>query len=114
MVRLVWLAMIACCLVVYSWSTVELGTRFSNLTYRGTVTSGPYRLMKHPAYVSKVVSYWLITVPFIPLHGWMTAVQQCVVLAISCSIYYFRAKYEEKHLLHHPEYRDYAAKAIQH
>jgi protein-S-isoprenylcysteine O-methyltransferase Ste14 len=95
--------------VVYAWSTVELGTRFSNLTYRGTVATGPYRLMKHPAYVSKVVSYWLIAVPFVPLYGWLFAAQQCVVLLLSCSIYYLRGKYEEKHLSQYAEYRAYAA-----
>jgi hypothetical protein len=107
--RMIWLAMIGCSLVVYAWSTVELGTRFSNLTYRGTVATGPYRLMKHPAYVSKVASYWLITVPFVPLYGWLFAAQQCVVLLLSCSIYYLRGKYEEKHLSQYAEYRAYAA-----
>lgn len=107
-----WLAMIACSFVMYAWSTVELGTRFSNLSYRGTVDTGPYRLMKHPAYVSKVLSSWLITVPFVPLHGWLFALQQCLALSFSCSIYYLRAKYEEKHLLQYPEYKAYAARTI--
>jgi isoprenylcysteine carboxyl methyltransferase (ICMT) family protein YpbQ len=111
-VQSVWLTMIACCFVVYAWATVELGPKFSNLTYRGTVESGPYRLMKHPAYVSKVVSYWLITVPFVPMHGWAFAFQQCLALSLSCSVYYFRAKYEEKHLLQYPEYKAYASRPI--
>jgi isoprenylcysteine carboxyl methyltransferase (ICMT) family protein YpbQ len=111
-VQSVWLMMIACCLVVYAWATVEMGPKFSNLTYRGTVESGPYRLMKHPAYVSKVVSYWLITVPFVPMHGWAFAFQQCLALSLSCSVYYFRAKYEEKHLLRYPEYKAYASSRI--
>jgi protein-S-isoprenylcysteine O-methyltransferase Ste14 len=89
-----------------------MGPRFSNLTYRGTVSTGPYRLMKHPAYVSKVVSYWLITVPFVPIQGWAFALQQCLMLSISCSIYYFRAKFEERHLLQFGEYKAYAAGAI--
>jgi isoprenylcysteine carboxyl methyltransferase (ICMT) family protein YpbQ len=109
-VQAVWLMMIACCLVVYAWATVELGPRFSNLSYRGTVESGPYRLMKHPAYVSKVASFWLITVPFVPISGWNFAGQQCLVLGIWSLIYYLRAKYEEKHLMQYPEYRTYASR----
>jgi len=111
-VQWAWLLMIACCLVVYAWATVEMGPKFSNLTYRGAVVSGPYRLMRHPAYVSKVISYWLITLPFIPLHGGAFALQQCLVLSLSCSIYYFRARYEERHLRHYAEYRAYASKPI--
>jgi protein-S-isoprenylcysteine O-methyltransferase Ste14 len=108
-VQALWFAMIACCLVVYAWATVELGPRFSNQTYRGTVTTGPYRLMKHPAYVAKVLSFWLITVPFVPLQGWGFALQQSLTLLLFSSIYYVRAVYEEKHLSHYPEYRAYAA-----
>jgi len=108
----IWLLMIAGCFVIYAWATVALGPRFSNLTYRGTVTSGPYRLMRHPAYVSKVVSYWLITVPFVPLHGAVFAFQQCLVLALANSLYYFRAKYEERHLMQYPAYKAYASSPI--
>lgn len=107
-----WLGMIVCCFVVYAWATVEMGPRFSNLTYRGTVDSGPYRLMKHPAYVSKIASYWLITVPFVPLYGWTFAFQQCLALSLPCAIYYLRARYEEKHLSCYPEYKAYASSPI--
>jgi protein-S-isoprenylcysteine O-methyltransferase Ste14 len=110
--QFLWLTLILCCFIIYAWSTVEMGPRFSNLTYRGTVSTGPYRLMKHPAYVSKVVSYWLITVPFVPIQGWAFALQQCLMLSISCSIYYFRAKFEERHLLQFAEYKAYAAGPI--
>jgi protein-S-isoprenylcysteine O-methyltransferase Ste14 len=111
-VQFIWLIMIVCCFVVYTWATVELGPKFSNLTYRGTVGTGPYRLMRHPAYASKVASYWLITVPFVPIHGWLFAFQQCLVLSLWSSIYYFRAKYEEKHLLQYPEYKAYVSCSI--
>jgi isoprenylcysteine carboxyl methyltransferase (ICMT) family protein YpbQ len=111
-VQIAWLAMIASSFIIYAWSTVELGIRFSNLTYRGTVSSGPYRLMKHPAYVSKVLSYLLITVPFVPLHGSAFAFEQCLALSLFCLIYYCRAKYEEKHLLQYAEYRVYASSTI--
>jgi isoprenylcysteine carboxyl methyltransferase (ICMT) family protein YpbQ len=108
-IQCIWLAMILCCFVIYTWATIALGPRFSNLTFRGVVTSGPYRFMKHPAYAAKVASYWLITVPFIPMYGWAYALQQCVALTFMCLIYYFRAGFEEIHLMHYPEYRKYAA-----
>jgi isoprenylcysteine carboxyl methyltransferase (ICMT) family protein YpbQ len=111
LVQFLWMVAILASFVVYAWATVEMGPRFSNLTYRGTVSTGPYRLLKHPAYVSKVAAQWLITVPFVPIQGWGFALQQCLMLAIASSIYYFRAKYEEKHLLQFPEYKAYAAGA---
>src|SRR5258708_7184447 len=79
------------------------------LTYRGTVTSGPYRFMRHPAYVSKVASYWLITMPFVPIYGWGIMLQQCLTLSVLSFIYYLRASYEERHLLNYPEYRSYVS-----
>lgn len=112
LVQFAWLAMIAGCFVTYAWATVELGPRFSNLTYRGVVDSGPYRLMRHPAYVSKIVSYWLINIPFVPLHGAAFALQQCLVLSLWSLIYYLRAKYEERHLMQYPEYMAYASAPI--
>jgi isoprenylcysteine carboxyl methyltransferase (ICMT) family protein YpbQ len=108
--QLVWLAAIVCCFVIYAWSTVEMGPKFSNLCYRGTVSSGPYRLMKHPAYVTKIVSYSLISAPF--MQGWVFALQQYFMLASLSAIYYLRAKYEEKHLLRYADYRAYASSSI--
>ncbi len=31
----------------YAWATVAFGIRFSNLTYRGVLTGGPYRFSRH-------------------------------------------------------------------
>jgi len=55
--------------LIYCLATRRLGYRMSNLTYRGIITSGPYRYTKHPAYVSKVASWWLISLPFYSLAG---------------------------------------------
>ena len=38
--------------------------RFSNLTHRGIITNGPYRYSKHPAYLAKNLSWWLVSMPF--------------------------------------------------
>ncbi|MDE2303806.1 MAG: protein-S-isoprenylcysteine methyltransferase, partial [Sphingomonadales bacterium] len=39
-----WCAMLAVLTGIYAWATVAFGLRFSNLTYRGVLTHGPYRL----------------------------------------------------------------------
>lgn len=92
---------------VYVWSTVAFGLRFSNLTNRGIITSGPYRWLKHPAYLSKNLSWWLISVPFVAGAGWATAVISCLMLGAVNFIYYLRAKTEERHLRVDQAYRAY-------
>jgi hypothetical protein len=55
--------------VVYVWSICSFGCRFSNLTNRGIITHGPYRYLKHPAYLSKNIAWWLMSVPFVAHHN---------------------------------------------
>lgn len=94
---------------IYVLSTVVFGIRFSNLTHRGIITHGPYRWTKHPAYLSKNLSWWLISVPFISSAGTSTAALHCVILLGVNGIYWLRAKTEERHLMSDPVYRAYAA-----
>lgn len=94
---------------IYAWSSVVFGVRFSNLTHRGILTNGPYRYTKHPAYISKNISWWLISVPFISSFNASTAFFACSALAFVNIIYFFRAKAEEKHLMKDPIYQQYAA-----
>jgi hypothetical protein len=109
-----WGSLILFLLFIYVWSTVVFGLRFSNLTNRGIITNGPYRWLKHPAYVSKNLSWWMISVPFIAGAGCATAVVSCVMLCAVNLIYYLRAKTEERHLSADPVYRDYQAYMAQH
>lgn len=51
-----WGILILIMISVYSWASIYFGIRFSNLTNRGILTNGPYRFMRHPAYVSKNLS----------------------------------------------------------
>jgi protein-S-isoprenylcysteine O-methyltransferase Ste14 len=100
---------------VYVWSTVVFGIRFSNLTNRGIITSGPYRWTKHPAYLAKNASWWLISIPFLPPDGSLvTAVKLCVMLGFVNLIYFLRAKTEERHLSQDPAYREYSEFIEQH
>ena len=109
-----WGSMILGLVFVYVWSTAAFGLRFSNLTNRGIITNGPYRWLKHPAYVSKNLSWWMISVPFIAGAGWLTAVVSCLMLGAVNLIYYLRAKTEERHLSADPVYREYMAFMAQH
>lgn len=105
----VWIFLILSCELIFSLSTIALGLRFSNLTYRGLITSGPYRFTKHPAYVFKNISWWLISMPFLAFNNNPSlAIRGTLLLFCVNLIYYARAKTEENHLSHYPEYVEYA------
>ena len=102
-----WAGVIVTMELLYALSTVSAGIRFSNLTYRGLWKTGPYRLTKHPAYVFKCISWWFVYVPFATNSG--AAAVKCTLLLLGVNVlYYFRARTEERHLSHYPEYVDYA------
>jgi protein-S-isoprenylcysteine O-methyltransferase Ste14 len=105
----VWGLMIVLCLSIYVWAAICFGIRFSNLTHRGIITTGPYRWTKHPAYISKNISWWLVSIPFLPPDAspW-TAIRLCTGLLLINGLYFLRAKTEERHLLRDPVYREYA------
>lgn len=104
-----WALAIIALTLIYTWSSVVFGPRFSNLTNRGIITSGPYRWSKHPAYISKNLSWWMLSVPFIASTGWVDAVLQCGAMLVVNLIYWLRAFTEERHLMRDPDYRNYAA-----
>lgn len=93
---------------VYALATVAIGYRMSNLTYRGLITTGPYRFTKHPAYLAKVGSWWLISVPFFSIAGEAAAWKHSAALLFISFVYFLRAKTEENHLSNYPEYVAYA------
>lgn len=94
---------------IYTSATVVFGPRFSNLTHRGIITSGPFRYTKHPAYISKNLSWWLIATPFVSSQGVAAAALNCMALLGVNAIYWTRARTEERHLMQDPVYRQYAA-----
>jgi hypothetical protein len=103
-----WAAVILVLVAIYLWSTVAFGGRFSNLTHRGIITNGPYRYSKHPAYLSKNLSWWLISMPFMLTTTLAEALRHSALLLLLNGIYYLRAKTEERHLALDPVYRQYA------
>ena len=103
-----WGSVILLLIVIYVLSTVSFGLRFSNLTHRGIITNGPYRYCKHPAYVSKNISWWLISIPFISTGSHFETMLHCLMLLAVNMIYFIRARTEERHLSRDPVYVQYA------
>lgn len=103
-----WLVLLT---AIYAWATVAFGIRFSNLTYRGVLTNGPYRYTRHPAYLSKNLFWWCSILPFLVTSGSMVdVIRNTFFLGVVSAIYYWRARTEEAHLLgEDPKYRDYYA-----
>jgi len=88
---------------IYVSATFALGTKCSNLTNRGIITRGPYSIIRHPAYISKNLAWWMT---LIPILSWQA------VLGMMCwsLIYHFRSLTEEKHLKKDPDYIEYCKK----
>ncbi|HMY18952.1 MAG TPA: DUF1295 domain-containing protein [Polyangium sp.] len=103
---------------VYTASTVVFGLHFSNLTHRGIIQTGPYSVVRHPAYASKNFSWWCVMFPYavyqaIAQPSWDslgTLITHFVGLLTLTGLYYFRAITEERHLSKDPEYQDYMKK----
>jgi protein-S-isoprenylcysteine O-methyltransferase Ste14 len=106
--RWIWAGVILLLVAIYVSATVIFGVRFSNLTHRGILTNGPYRFTKHPAYISKNISWWLVSIPFLDRHGGTEALRHCLLLGCVNMMYFLRAKTEEKHLSRDPTYVQYA------
>ncbi len=83
---------------IYAWSTVAFGLRFSNLTNRGILTSGPYAWSRHPAYLSKNLFWWLSTIPILTTGTLVDAARATLLLGAIGGVYWWRAKTEEAHL----------------
>jgi protein-S-isoprenylcysteine O-methyltransferase Ste14 len=104
----VWGALLVALTALYAWATVAFGLRFSNLTYRGILTQGPYALTRHPAYVAKNAFWWLATLPFLTTGSTADAVRNTAILALVSAVYWWRAKTEERHLAaEDPKYVEY-------
>jgi protein-S-isoprenylcysteine O-methyltransferase Ste14 len=106
-----WAGLLAALTAIYAWATLAFGIRFSNLTYRGVLTHGPYRFSRHPAYLSKNLFWWLSVLPFlVTSHSPVDTIRNTVLLGCVSAIYFWRAKTEEAHLLgEDARYREYHA-----
>jgi protein-S-isoprenylcysteine O-methyltransferase Ste14 len=94
-------------LALYVSATVVFGLRFSNLSNRGVISSGPYRYMKHPAYFAHVGNSWIITFVFLPAAGATLTASQMLVPVAFTILYRYRAVTEEMHMREDAGYAAY-------
>jgi protein-S-isoprenylcysteine O-methyltransferase Ste14 len=102
-------------LAIFSWASISLGFKASNLTNRGIVARGPYRLVRHPAYAAKNLAWWLGALPtllmFFAAGAWRSLAYALFSLCGWTAIYALRALTEERHLLMlRNGYAEYAGK----
>lgn len=105
----IWGTLILLLIAIYVWASIPFGIRFSNLTHRGILTNGPYRFTKHPAYISKNLSWWLISMPFMVSASGSEALRHSLLLLLVNFVYFMRARTEERHLSWDPDYVAYAS-----
>jgi len=100
--------------IVYMSATVAFGMRFSNLTHRGIITTGPYAFIRHPAYAAKNFSWWCVMMPYVLYQAFgqnsAMALLQIFGLLGMTGLYYLRAITEERHLSIDPAYVEYCKK----
>ena len=106
--KFIWGSTILLLVAGYTTSTVLFGGRFSNLTNRGIITTGTYALTKHPAYLFKNISWWLVYVPWAATGSLSTRLKHCIRLLLFNGIYFLRAKCEEAMLAPDPAYARYS------
>lgn len=86
---------------VYASASAALNFKASNLTHRGIVSWGPYRFVRHPAYVCKNLAWWIGAVPALTAALAVSTLEAVTVLVSVLGwsvIYYLRAVTEEDHL----------------
>jgi Isoprenylcysteine carboxyl methyltransferase (ICMT) family len=89
-------------LAIFSWASVTLGFKASNLTNRGIVTHGPYKFVRHPAYAAKNLAWWLGALPTLLMYlnasAWGAFAYSLMSVFGWTAIYGLRAITEERHL----------------
>lgn len=97
----------------YTWASIALNLKASNLTNRGIVSWGPYKYIRHPAYISKNLAWWVGSVPIL-MNLFHMGIGKFLFGVFSVlawtTIYYFRAITEEQHLMADPDYQEYCKK----
>lgn len=101
-------------MTIYTSASVALNFKASNLTHRGVICCGPYRFIRHPAYLCKNMAWWIGAIPSV-IAAIETSLWQLVLVISSVGgwtlIYTLRALTEEDHLRGvNSEYADYCKK----
>jgi len=100
-------------MAIYASASVALGLKASNLTHRGIVSRGPYRVIRHPAYVCKNLAWWIGSAPAVSVAFGLSltdGLQSVGSVLAWTMLYVLRAVTEEDHLRKvDGEYAAYAA-----
>jgi protein-S-isoprenylcysteine O-methyltransferase Ste14 len=86
---------------IYAAASVALNFKASNLTHRGIVSRGPYRYVRHPAYISKNAAWWLGSIPAVSAAWAQSTASALLVIGSTAAwtaLYGLRAMTEEDHL----------------
>lgn len=101
-------ALIILTALIHLWSEALLGIRSANLSMRGVITTGPFRITKHPVYVSKCLQWACIYLPFFGVLGFLNILQASILFILVCVLFAARSLAEEKLLAQDPDYVRYA------
>jgi protein-S-isoprenylcysteine O-methyltransferase Ste14 len=93
---------------LYLVASLNFGIRYSNLSHRGILTDGLFRLTKHPAYLFKQITWWMVALPFLSRTSWVDAALNCALLLAVNAVYWWRGRTEEINLSRDPAYVAYA------
>lgn len=88
-------------MAIYASASVAMGLKASNLTHRGIVARGPYAFVRHPAYVSKNMAWWIGSVPLVSMafgKSWWDGMLALGSVVAWTLVYVARALTEESHL----------------
>ncbi len=89
-------------MAIYASASVALNFKASNLTHRGIIASGPYRIIRHPAYTCKNLAWWIGSLPAINAGLQISSPWTVFLVLASMTgwtlIYVLRALTEEDHL----------------
>jgi len=101
-------------MAIYASASVALGLKASNLTHRGIVARGPYAVVRHPAYLTKNLAWWIGSIPIISAGydlSFIDGTKAVVAMAGWSAVYVLRALTEEDHLRGvDVDYANYAAR----
>ncbi len=99
---------------IYSWSSISLWLKASNLTNRWIIVKWPYKYIRHPAYITKNIAWWIWWLPLLIWNFYTWDYKNFFIVLFSLIawtfIYCLRAITEEKHLSNDSDYLKYKDK----
>jgi len=99
---------------IYARASISLWLKASNLTNRWIITKWPYKYIRHPAYITKNLAWWIWWLPLLLSNIYIWNYKMFFIVFLSLItwsfIYYLRAITEENHLNKDKDYLEYKKK----